>query len=131
MTNDPDRKARDLELLKKSRQALHDEQNQVERRAEEPPSGDPPSTDSTVMYRGRPVRTAGTGPKVPGAGAGRPVPGANSFRGSGRGAPRGAGDTKALNNVKLALQKLSDLHQSGLITKAEYDKKRAQILDRM
>ncbi len=130
MTN-PDRKARDLELLKKSRQALHDEQNQVGRRQEDEAVEESAEPESGMMYRGRPVRAAGAGPKVPGAGAGRPVPGSGgTFRGAGRGNSGNAG-SKGTADVKQVLRKLSDLKESGLITKAEYDKKRAQILDRL
>lgn len=123
---DSDRRDRDLELLRKSRQALHDEQNEVERPVAESELDNEPGT---MMYRGKVVRTGGAGPKVPGAGAGRPVPGATGFRGAGRTNPGRASGGQA--DIKQLLQKLSDLRASGLITKAEYEKKKSQILDRL
>lgn len=123
---DSDRRDRDLELLRKSRQALHDDQNQVDRPvAEAELEGD----SGTMMYRGKAIRTGGSGPKVPGAGAGRPVPGATGFRGAGRKSSGASSSGQA--DIKQLLQKLSDLRAAGLITKAEYDKKKSQILDRL
>lgn len=125
---DNERRDRDLELLRKSRKALHDEQNNVERPVSE---AEATSSEGTVMYRGKAVKAGGAGPKVPGAGAGRPVPGSSGgFRGAGRGKAKGGG-AKDPSDIKALLQKLSDLRAAGLITKAEYEKKKAQILDRL
>lgn len=114
-----DRKKRDLDLLMKSYKALEAEQ-----------AADAPEEDEeVVMYRGRPVRKSSG--SVPGAGSSQGSP--RQFRGAGtgkkkQGRDRRGGDT---GNLKAALAKLTELHQEGLITKAEYNAKRAQILDRL
>ena len=74
-----------------------------------------------IMYRGRPVGNGrgGGAPGSPGSGGGQ-----------GRPAPKAAasGDD---GDVKEALRKLTQLFNDGLITTAEYDAKRAEILNRL
>lgn len=66
-----------------------------------------------VMYRGKKVRMGNAG--TPGGGVGR--------------APaRGGGGS---NDVRAALEKLNNLYREGLISKAEAEAKRAEILDRL
>lgn len=90
----------------------------------DPAAGDEAVDDDVVMYRGRPVRRGGNGPKIPGAGTG--ARGAKGYRGSGR----SSGDRSA-PDIKAVLKRLDELHREGLITKSEYNKKRLQILDRL
>ena len=107
-----DKKSRDLELLK----------NAVDRDRKKKPGGKVPGAgggrSSGIMYRGQPVAgRGGTGGRAPGApGSG----GGGSSRNDGGGA-----------DVKEALRKLTQLFNDGLITTAEYDAKRAEILNRL
>lgn len=106
-----EKRQRDLELLRKSRQALDEGElvnrhaptpEEAERHQSLPRDGDP----GVMMYRGKAIR--------------RP-------RGDGgsRTKPTSSGDVRAV------LERLNSLYKDGLITKAEYDRKRSQILDRM
>lgn len=99
-----DRRSRDLELLK----------NAVDRTKGRPQAK---RDTSQMLYRGQPVagRGGGGGGRTPGA----PGGGGNRQR-SGNGA-----------DVKEALRNLTQLFNDGLITTAEYDAKRAEILDRL
>ena len=96
------RRSRDLELLK----------NAVDR-SKDRPKGRPES--GQIMYRGQPVAgRGGRGGRTPGA------PGGSPRQSSGSGA-----------DVKEALRNLTQLYNDGLITTAEYDAKRGEILDRL
>ncbi len=99
------RRSRDLELLK----------NAVDRSKDRPKG----RTDSgQIMYRGQPVAGRGArGGRAPGAPG---APGGGQRQSSGGGA-----------DVKEALRNLTQLYNDGLITTAEYDAKRGEILDRL
>ncbi len=126
-----EKRQRDLDLLRKSRQALDDGElvdrhapvpEQVERR-KAPREGDP----DVVMYRGKPIRRPGSGGGKSGGGAragqfrGASVGGGSKAKSSGG----GGGDVRAI------LERLNGLYKDGLITKSEYDRKRNQIIDRL
>lgn len=101
----------DLELLRRA----------IDSQTEEAP---PPRNDrrdrgpAQMMYRGQPVNGRGGG-RTPGA------PGGGGPRHTGR--PVGGGSP----DIRAALQDLSDLYADGLISKADYERKRSEILDRM
>jgi len=105
-----DRKNRDLELLKNAV-----DRDRIKKKSAVKKSG---KRSSQIMYRGKPVAgrggSGGGAPGSPGSGGGRP-----------------AGNTGAGADVKEALRKLTQLFNDGLITTAEYDAKRAEILDRL
>lgn len=106
-----ERRSRDLELLK----------NAVDRDRKKKPSGGDKrgrSSSSEILYRGQPV--AGRG------GSGGRAPGAPGGGGGQKPSSSGGGA-----DVKDALRKLTQLFNDGLITTAEYDAKRAEILDRL
>lgn len=134
MSSSDERRQRDLDLLMKSYKALEAEQadpgdepepaptrRSEDRRSTEAPVED---DDSVMMYRGRPIRKGSSG--TPGAGSGQGQ--SRQFRGAG-------GQKKkkpaSADQLKAALKKLTELHREGLITQAEYDAKRLQILDRL
>ncbi len=133
MSASNDRKKRDLDLLMKSYKALEAEQNAggaepeaaPARRANDGGRDDSGDDDGEVMmYRGRPIRR-GSG-SIPGAGSSQKK--GRQFRGStGEKKRRGS----STDQLKAALTKLTELHKEGLITQAEYDAKRLQILDRL
>jgi hypothetical protein len=153
MSNDEQRRTRDLELLRKSYRALESDQDEAptdapggddgdqspghdpDQRDDPPtaPAGDegnqPPDDDGAVlMYRGRPVRTRRPASLAPGAGGTGPP---RTYRGaSGRGGrerrPEGGGQ-----GLEAALTKLLELRKAGLVTEAEYAAKRQEILDRL
>lgn len=101
-----DKRSRDLELLK----------NAVDRSKGKPKQKK--KDTSQILYRGQPV--AGRG------GRGGSAPGA-----PGSSAPRGGNSGGSGTDVKETLRKLTQLYNDGLITTAEYDAKRAEILDRL
>lgn len=106
-----ERRSRDLELLK----------NAVDRDRKKKKKPSPSSGKSDrpgMMYRGQPVAGRGGGGRAPGA------PGSG---GGGASKSKGGG----ANDVKEALAKLTQLYNDGLISTAEYDTKRAEILDRL
>ena len=104
-----DKRSRDLELLK----------NAVDRSKGKPKGKKRESRQ--VLYRGQPVA---------GRGGGGGAPGSPGSSGGAPGSPRGnSGGGGA--DVKEALRKLTQLFNDGLITTAEYDAKRAEILDRL
>ena len=74
------------------------------------------------MYRGQPVAGRGRGGGAPGSPSGGRRAGRASSTSSSSG---GTAD------VKEALSKLTNLFNDGLITQAEYDAKRGEILDRI
>ncbi len=113
--SDQDKRSRDLELLKGA----------VERSRNAPSQNDAPAgRDNGIMYRGQPV--AGRG------GRGGRAPGSPSGGGRGGGGGRSTSSNSGGNaDVKEALSKLTNLFNDGLITQAEYDAKRAEILDRI
>lgn len=126
-----EKRQQDLELLRKSRRAL-DEGELVdrhapapeaqERRQAPPKEGDP----DVVMYRGKAIRRPGSGGSKQGARG-------TSFRGAavgGSGASKGK-SSGGNTDVRAILERLNGLYKDGLITKAEYDRKRSQILDRL
>ncbi len=127
--SDRERQQRHLELLKKSRENFEntnlddrDSAASKDRRAPAPQASD----DDVMMYRGRPVRRSGSGPSIPGAG-GKSKGRAGQFRGAGggRSSKQGGGD------VRQALERLNELYADGLISKADFDRKHQQILDRL
>ncbi len=144
MGRNEDRKKRDLELLAKSHRALQAEQNgevppaklpepdppyrQAERNARADDVEPDDDDGNTMMYRGRPVRMGSSG--TPGAGASTGKP--RQFRGAGAGKKK-KGNRRSTDgdSLKAALAKLAELHEEGLITRAEFDSKRRQILDRL
>ena len=141
MSPSDDRRKRDLDLLMKSYKALEAEQNGE---IEEPPARRAPAPayraaadqtdnqaevgddndDNVMMYRGRKIRK-GSG-SIPGAGSSQAK--GRQFRGS-TGEKRKKGASS--DQLKAALTKLTELYEEGLISKAEYDAKRLQILDRL
>ncbi|MGH1502935.1 MAG: SHOCT domain-containing protein [Acidimicrobiales bacterium] len=136
MSPDPDKRQRHLDLMRKSRRAL--EETELAEREQAAPRGrrkddpsDPPASGGSdegevVMYRGRPVRRPSAG------GAGRRSTGASfrntSSKGAGRGRRPGGGGG---GDVRDALERLNELYADGLISRADFDKKRQQILDRL
>ncbi len=105
------RRQEDLELL---RRAIDAQTEDAPRRGSRRRDGQP----SQMMYRGQPVNGRGGG-RTPGA------PGGGGPRHPGRPVGGGASDVRA------ALEELADMHADGLISKADYDRKRSEILDRM
>ncbi len=108
-----DRKKRNLELLR----------NAVDK--DRKPSGAPGRGGSNegsnrIMYRGKPVGPAGGGGGAPGA------PGSSNRN---RPQPERSGDGGG--DVKEALRKLNQLFSDGLITKSEFEAKKAEILNRL
>lgn len=127
-----EKRQRDLDLLRKSRQALDEGElvdrhapapEQVERRQAPPQEGDP----DVMMYRGKAIRRPGGGGGASSGGAQR----AGQFRGAsvGGGKPKPSGGSGG--DVRAILERLNSLYKDGLITKTEYDRKRNQIIDRM
>ena len=124
--NDAERRQRDLEVLLRSRRAL-DDQRLGRDDASGPASVVPPqpagqhereddsssaTPDSHVMYRGKPVkRQSGSNSRGP------------------------SSERREVSTGKVdlgeALKRLAELHNQGLISRSEYDKKRLQILDRL
>jgi len=104
-----DRLGRKEALLAAARERLTEEQS-----ARQAGTAAPASTGPEIRYRGQVVRqsTAGT----PGSGI--------TSRPTGR---AGAGN----DDVRAALQKIKDLYRDGLISRAEAEKKRSEILDRL
>ncbi len=109
----------------KSHKAMEAEQLNSGSSADAPAAADESGDDDVVMYRGRPVRRGGNGPRVPGAGS---VGGATGYRGAGTSSGK---QGKGTPDIKAVLKRLDELHREGLITKSEYNKKRLQILDRL
>ena len=112
--SDDDKRNRDLELLK----GAVERNREAGRAKPEKPSGG--ASRPGMMYRGKPVAGRGSGgraPGAPGGGGGGSAP-----------APSSSGDSA---DVKEALRKLTTLFNDGLITQAEYDAKRSEILDRI
>ncbi len=160
MSKSEDRRQQELDLLKKSFKALESAQAEESappnpgrrKRDRQPPpasegqqryqpgressdqSADPGTgsgkekdkEEKVMMYRGRPVRT-GSG-AIPGAGSTQKK--GNQFRGAGRPTKKSK-KAPGADDLKAALNKLTALYNEGLITKAEYDTKRRQILDRL
>ena len=106
-----DRNGRKEELLAAARDRLTEDKEV--RRAERTP---PEDSGPEIRYRGKVVRQ-GTG-RTPGAG------GAGTAR---RPQRRSGGN----DEVREALQKIKDLYRDGLITRAEAEQKRSDILDRL
>lgn len=146
MSGDKEREQRDLDLMLKSYRALEEEQRnpsaepfkretvgrRTADRSSESNAADEPDDDGEVMmYRGRPIRRGSSG--TPGSGSSQGKP--KQFRGAG--GRRRSGDSGksakgvSIDKIKQALATLSEMHDEGLITKAEYDKKRRQLLDRL
>lgn len=153
MSGKRDRGRRDLDLMMKSYRALEAEQNNpstepferepVGRRStgrstetEPTPVADEDSGD-VVMYRGRPVRRGSSA--TPGAGSSQRRP-SKSRDGEANDAKRRSTDGGkagksakgvSIDKIKQALATLSEMHEEGLITKAEFDNKRRELLDRL
>jgi len=121
-----EKRQRDLDLLRKSRQAL-DEGELVDRHAapepierQQPRAGD----EGVVMYRGKAIRRPGAGRSAGGRAQAR------QFRGASVGGGSRASQA-ASEDVRVILERLNGLFKDGLITKSEYDRKRNQIIDRI
>jgi len=121
---------RDLDVIRRARASL-DNKELVDRdapsasegrRAASAPGAPNHKDEKVLMYRGKVIRQGGGTPGAPSA-KGR----APTTRGAGRSTAAGSGS----GNLKVALERLTDLYTDGLITKAEYEKKRSQILDRL
>ncbi len=108
-----DRRQEDLDLL---RRAVEAERKDKEASKKKRKGGG--GSSGTLMYRGQPVAGRGGG-RTPGAPSG------------GRPQPQSSGASSGSEDVRDALQKLTKLYQDGLITTAEYDAKRADILSRL
>lgn len=93
------------ELLAAARERLANEQN----------GGGRSSSAPEIRYRGQVLRQGSAGTPGSGIGASRPAP--TSASGS--------------DDVRASLQKLKELYHDGLITRAEAEKKRAEILGRL
>lgn len=129
-----DRKKRNLELLRsaveKDREAAEDEAPQQKGRGRGAPrsGGGAPGSGGggggQIMYRGQPVGR-GSGGGAPGS------PGGGGGGGRRRPAPKQGQSASGDGDVKEALRKLTQLFTDGLITTAEYDAKRAEILNRL
>jgi len=103
-----DRNSRKEELLAAARDRLTEEKEARD-------AGRASAQDSgpEIRYRGKVVRQSGTG--------GAP------------GSPSGGrrGSSAGNDEVRAALQKIKDLYREGLISRADAEKKRAEILDRL
>ncbi len=133
-----DEGTRDLNLLKKSFRALEAE---LADGIEEGPAPATATTDEpeassddepVAMYRGRPIRRGGG--STPGAGS--TGQGSTQFRGSGRSSDRGRKTSgkpqrSDADKIKAALAALIELRNEGLISPAEFDLKKQQLLDRL
>lgn len=82
-------------------------------------AADDDSQGREIRYRGQVVRQGG--------GSGAPGSGLGNSNGGGR-RKRSGGEN---NDVRAALQKIKDLYSDGLISRAEAEKKRSEILDRL
>lgn len=143
------RRQQQIELIKKSRDALDAEQSSEQspgqstgRGGSSPTASGPDESDGhggresngapVAMYRGRPL----VGNKklaTPGAGAATGRRRRQSRGGAGRRGRTEATSTSApgAEAVKDAIRKLTEMHVEGLITRQEYDRKRQQLLDRL
>lgn len=103
-----DRNSRKEELLAAARDRLTEEKAARE-------SGRASSEDSgpQIRYRGQVMRQSSSG--TPGSGIG------------GKSAGRSSGN----DDVRIALEKIKALYRDGLISRAEAEKKRSEILDRL
>ena len=115
-----DKKNKNLELLKNAVDSNR-EGNGAPRGGGAPGSGGGGGSNNQIMYRGKPVGGGG------GSGGGG-APGSPS---RGRQAAGNSGGGDEGGDVKEALRKLTQLFNDGLITTAEYDAKRAEILNRL
>jgi len=102
-----DKRQHDLELLRKARQAL-DEGELVDRHAESSPDG----ASQPVLRRGDPGVLAYRGGLVRREVAGSPS------------------QLQRSTDMRAILQRLNALFAGGLITKAQYDRKRSELLAR-
>lgn len=108
-----DRRSRDLELLRGA--VERDRQRGASKPEKSKKDG---SARAGMMYRGQPVAGRGGGGRAPGApGGGTPRP--------------SSGGGGADDDINDTLRKLTQLFNDGLITKAEFDAKRGEILDRL
>ncbi len=114
-----EKKNRNLELLKNAVDSNRSAGNGAPRGGGAPGSGG--GGGGQIMYRGKPVGKSG-GSSAPGA------PGNANRGGQSAG---GASQDQEGGDVKEALRKLTQLFNDGLITTAEYDAKRAEILNRL
>ncbi len=108
-----------LELVRQARERLQNQELQDREAASgggRSPGAPNPKDDKVLMYRGRVIR-----------GAGGSAPGAPSGRGRAP-QPRGRGGK---SDAKAKLEQLTDLYNDGLLTKAEYDTKRAQVISEL
>ena len=120
-----DKKNKNLELLKNAVDSSR-EGNGAPRGGGTPGGGGRGSGKNQIMYRGKPVGGGSSGSGAPGA------PGAPGSSNKGRqSAAASSGGQDEGGDVKEALRKLTQLFNDGLITTAEYDAKRAEILNRL
>ena len=118
-----DKKNKNLELLKNAVDSNR-QGNGAPRGGGGAPGSGGGGGGNQIMYRGKPVGRSGSS-GAPGSG------GAPGSSGAGRqSAPAGGGQDEG-GDVKEALRKLTQLFNDGLITTAEYDAKRAEILNRL
>jgi|GEM_PF-1878090 len=110
-----DRKSRKEELLAAARDRLTEEETQGESQAKSTGGSAPgsPPAQAEIRYRGRVVRPSSGG--TPGSGSG------------GTRRPTASGS----DDIREALQKIKQLYRDGLISRAEAEKKRTEILDRL
>ncbi len=149
MSRDKEREQRDLDLVLKSYRALEEEQRNpssepferepvgrraADRSAESEAEAEPEDEGEVMMYRGRAIRRSSSG--TPGAGSSQGKP--QQFRGAGGSKPRRRSSDSgksakgvSIDKIKQALTTLAEMHEEGLITKAEFEKKRRQLLDRL
>ena len=113
-----DKKNKNLELLKNAVDSNR-QGNGAPRGGGGAPGSGGGGGGNQIMYRGKPVGRSGGRGGAPGA------PG-----GAAR-APKNQGQANDNGDVKEALRKLTQLFNDGLITTAEYDAKRAEILNRL
>ena len=120
-----DKKKRNLEVLKNAVDKSREGNGAPRGGGGAPGSGSGGGGGGQIMYRGKPVgRSGSSGAPGSAGGRGRPNQASKSQRPSTSPAAEGG-------DVKEALRKLTQLFNDGLITTAEYDAKRAEILNRL
>jgi len=105
-----DRKSRKEELLAAARERLKAEQAARKDGRNDTDSDDAP--DRQIMYRGQVLRNSG-----------------GATPGSGLGSKRPQASQSTADEARATLQKIKELYQDGLISRAEAEAQRAKILD--
>lgn len=125
---DQDRHKRNMDLIRKSRQALENTELKPRQEASTTPavsSAPAQEQETTIMYRGKAIKRPGRAMKVPGVAQ-------NARRGQPRtGRNPGSSAGGATQEVKGLLESLAELYSAKLISKVEYDRKRNEILKRL